>query len=74
MTTNVLPDRVIRTVFFSRPAAIAVFVGMLLLTTCTSRKLAPYLQREHRMSESSQCKDSAIRLVVSVIFYCTLYH
>jgi len=25
MTTNVLPDRVIRTVFFSLPAAIAVF-------------------------------------------------
>ena len=33
MTTNVLPDRVIRTVFFPLPAAIAVFVGMLLLTT-----------------------------------------
>ena len=33
MTTNVFPDRVIRTVFFSRPVAIAVFVGMLLLTT-----------------------------------------
>ena len=33
MTINVLPDRVIRTVFFSLPAAIAVFVGMLLLTT-----------------------------------------
>ena len=33
MTTNVLPDRVIRTVFFSLPAGIAVFVGVLLLTT-----------------------------------------
>ena len=33
MTTNVLPDRLTRTAFFSLPAAIAVFVGMLLLTT-----------------------------------------
>ena len=33
MTTNVLPDYVMRTVFFSLTAAIAVFVGMLLLTT-----------------------------------------
>ena len=33
MTINVLPGRVMRTVFFSLAAAIAVFVGMLLLTT-----------------------------------------
>jgi hypothetical protein len=33
MTTNVLPDYAIRTVFFSLAAAIVVFVGMLLLTT-----------------------------------------
>ena len=33
MATHALSDRVIRTVFFSLPAAIAVFVGMLLLTT-----------------------------------------
>ena len=33
MTINVLPDHVVRTVFFSPAAAIIVFVGMLLLTT-----------------------------------------
>ena len=33
MTINVLPDHVMRTVFFSLTAAIFVFVGMLLLTT-----------------------------------------
>jgi hypothetical protein len=33
MTINVLPDQVVRTVFFSLAAAIIVFVGMLLLTT-----------------------------------------
>jgi hypothetical protein len=33
MTTNVLPDYVMRTVFFSLATAIVVFVGMLLLTT-----------------------------------------
>jgi hypothetical protein len=34
MTINVLPDRVMRTVFLSLAAAIVVvFVGMLLLTT-----------------------------------------
>ena len=33
MTANVLHDRVMRTVYFSLLAAIAVFVGMLLLTT-----------------------------------------
>jgi hypothetical protein len=33
MTINVLPDRVMRTVFFSLVAAIVVSVGMLLLTT-----------------------------------------
>ena len=33
MTINVLPDHVMRTVYFSLLAAIAVFVGMLLLTT-----------------------------------------
>jgi hypothetical protein len=32
MTANVLHDRVMRTVYFSLLAAIAVFVGMLLLT------------------------------------------
>ncbi len=32
MTINVVPDHVMRTVFFSLTAAIAVFVGMLLLT------------------------------------------
>ena len=32
MTTNVVPDYVMRTVFFSLTAAIVVFVGMLLLT------------------------------------------
>ena len=32
MTINVLPDHVMRTVFFSLAAAIAVSVGMLLLT------------------------------------------
>ena len=37
MTTNVLPDHVIRTVFFSLPAAIVVFVGMWLLTTLYPR-------------------------------------
>jgi hypothetical protein len=33
MTTNVHHDGVMRTVYFSLLAAIAVFVGMLLLTT-----------------------------------------
>jgi hypothetical protein len=33
MTINVLRDRVMRTVFLSLAAAIAVFVGMLSLTT-----------------------------------------
>jgi hypothetical protein len=33
MTINVLPDHVVRTVFFSLAAASIVFVGMLLLTT-----------------------------------------
>jgi hypothetical protein len=33
MTINVVPDHVLRTVFFSLAAAIIVFVGMLLLTT-----------------------------------------
>ncbi len=32
MTTNVLPDYVMRTVFFSLAAAIVACVGMLLLT------------------------------------------
>ena len=32
MTINVLPDHVMRTVFFSLAAAIVVSVGMLLLT------------------------------------------
>jgi len=33
MTTDVLPDYVMRTVFFSLTTAIVAFVGMLLLTT-----------------------------------------
>jgi hypothetical protein len=33
VTTNVLADHVMRTVFFSLAAAVVVFVGMLLLTT-----------------------------------------
>jgi hypothetical protein len=33
MAINVLADNVMRTVFFSLIAAVAVFVGMLLLTT-----------------------------------------
>ena len=33
MHINVLPDHVMRTVFFSLTSAIFVFVGMLLLTT-----------------------------------------
>jgi hypothetical protein len=33
ITINVLPGRVMRTVFLPLAAAIAVFVGMLLLTT-----------------------------------------
>jgi hypothetical protein len=32
MTINVLPDRVMRTLFLSLAVAIALFVGMLLLT------------------------------------------
>jgi hypothetical protein len=36
MTINVLPDHVMRTVFFSLTAAIVVSVGMLLLTTLHS--------------------------------------
>jgi hypothetical protein len=33
MNINVLPDHVMRTVFFSLIGAVVVFVGMLLLTT-----------------------------------------
>ena len=33
MTTNVLRDHMMRTVFFSLVAAIVVFIAMLLLTT-----------------------------------------
>jgi hypothetical protein len=75
MTTNVLPDRVIRTVFFSLLAAIAVFVDMLLLTN-----LHPLGNSRRTSSVSTECPYPVsagivpIRQVVSVIIYCSLYH